>query len=168
MSGPLLWLQNCLNKTADDRENDGECICQQKKNIFQTVFFLLLVILGRYGCMLHSAFKACCNYFYLAQYWNDCGPFPRFVPACSTGPVHRVKWRSHGKQELPATVAQIGNASTCKWTGVCLHASDISLSNESFDIILCCSPTPNLFCAAVVWAEAFSYIVSYVAVLMTN
>uniref|UniRef100_A0AAX7V2D4 Timeless circadian clock n=1 Tax=Astatotilapia calliptera TaxID=8154 RepID=A0AAX7V2D4_ASTCA len=23
MSGPLLWLQNCLNKTADDRENDG-------------------------------------------------------------------------------------------------------------------------------------------------
>uniref|UniRef100_A0A669B6P7 Timeless circadian clock n=1 Tax=Oreochromis niloticus TaxID=8128 RepID=A0A669B6P7_ORENI len=24
MSGPLLWLQNCLNKTADDRENDGE------------------------------------------------------------------------------------------------------------------------------------------------
>lgn len=32
MSGPLLWLQNCLNKTADDRENDGECICQQKKN----------------------------------------------------------------------------------------------------------------------------------------
>lgn len=155
MSGPLLWLQNCLNKTADDRENDGECICQQKKtNIFQTLFFfLLLVILGRYGCMLHSAFKACCNYFYLARYWNDCGPFPRFVSACSTGPVHRVKWRSHGKQELPTTVAQIGNASTCKWTGVCLYASDISLSNESCDIILCCSPTPNLFCATVVWAE---------------
>lgn len=24
MTGPLLWLQNCLNKTADDREEDGK------------------------------------------------------------------------------------------------------------------------------------------------
>lgn len=39
MSGPLLWLQNCLNKTADDRENDGECICQQKKKHFPDIFF---------------------------------------------------------------------------------------------------------------------------------
>lgn len=24
MSGPLLWLQSCLNRTADDRQHDGE------------------------------------------------------------------------------------------------------------------------------------------------
>lgn len=24
LSGPVLWLQNCLNRTADDREEDGE------------------------------------------------------------------------------------------------------------------------------------------------
>lgn len=23
MSGPILWLQNCLNRAADDREEDG-------------------------------------------------------------------------------------------------------------------------------------------------
>lgn len=26
LSGPILWLQNSLNRTADDREEDGENI----------------------------------------------------------------------------------------------------------------------------------------------
>lgn len=25
-SGPMLWLQNCLNRTAEDREDDGKII----------------------------------------------------------------------------------------------------------------------------------------------
>lgn len=31
MSGPLLWLQNALNRTANDREDDGE---RDKKHCF--------------------------------------------------------------------------------------------------------------------------------------
>lgn len=37
MSGPMLWLQNCLNRTAADREEDG------KSTNFNTLYFFTLL-----------------------------------------------------------------------------------------------------------------------------
>lgn len=41
MSGPMLWLQNCLNRTAEDREEDGKSNCQTKNKSINQAFNML-------------------------------------------------------------------------------------------------------------------------------
>lgn len=50
MSGPMLWLQNCLNKTAEDREEDGENIIDIKI-YFISILFSCNVCLFNFFCL---------------------------------------------------------------------------------------------------------------------
>lgn len=100
MSGPLLWLQSCLNRTADDRQHDGEF------NSHISVF--------------HCMDMCVCVFKIIA--W-----FSRFVLSRASGPSDWGQWRRHGEQEFPQAAAQTGFTSSCKRTGVCLCVCRIIL-----------------------------------------
>lgn len=51
MSGPMLWLQNCLNRTAEDREEDGKSNSETKN--------ILFLYSAASGCSSQRNFRMC-------------------------------------------------------------------------------------------------------------